>query len=57
MDKYGLFVLKYNLIRRNEKDLEKHFLKGANINTIDNRGRNMLYHTINISSATPSLAV
>jgi ankyrin repeat protein len=52
MDNSGLFALKYALIRRDDKGIEILLEKGANINQIDNKGRNLLHHAINMSSAT-----
>ena len=52
MDKSGLFALKYDLIRRNMVGITNLLEKGANINQIDNRGRNLLHHAVNMSSAT-----
>lgn len=52
MDVTGLFALKYALIRR-ESDIIQEFLdRKADINQIDNRGRNLLHHAVNMSSAS-----
>ena len=52
MDTSGLFALKYALIRRQNASIQKLLDNGANINQIDNKGRNLLHHAINMSSAT-----
>ena len=52
MDTSGLFALKYALIRRQNASIQKLLDFGANINQIDNSGRNLLHHAINMSSAT-----
>lgn len=52
MDVGGLFALKYSLLRRNNTQIQELLDKGANINLIDNKGRNLLHHAINMSSAT-----
>ena len=52
MDKGGLFVLKYALIRRNGDEIDRLVKAGANINQIDHKGRNLLHTAINMSSAT-----
>ena len=52
MDVSGLFALKYALIRRQNSEIENLVGKGANINQIDNKGRNLLHHAVNMSSAT-----
>ena len=52
MDTSGLFALKYALIRRSNDGIEQLLKRGANINQIDNKGRNLLHHAINMSSAT-----
>jgi ankyrin repeat protein len=52
MDNSGLFALKYALIRRENKEIEKLVALGADINQIDTKGRNLLHHAVNMSSAT-----
>lgn len=52
MDTSGLFGLKYALIRRENDEIENLLKRGANINLIDNKGRNLLHHAVNMSSAT-----
>ncbi len=52
MDNSGLFALKYALIRRHNNKIDELLQRGANINQIDNKGRNLLHHAINMSSAT-----
>ena len=52
MDKSGLFALKYALIRRNSVLIQKFIDRGANINLIDHKGRNLLHHAVNMSSAS-----
>ena len=53
MDVTGLFGLKYVLIRR-EGEVILNLVKnhGANINLIDTKGRNLLHHAVNMSSAS-----
>jgi ankyrin repeat protein len=52
MDTSGLFALKYALIRRSNDEIQKLIDNGGNINQIDNKGRNLLHHAVNMSSAT-----
>ena len=52
MDNSGLFALKYALIRRENTDIEKLVSLKADINQIDTKGRNLLHHAVNMSSAT-----
>ena len=52
MDVSGLFALKYALIRRESKEIEKLVGLGADINQVDTKGRNLLHHAVNMSSAT-----
>lgn len=52
MDKTGLFALKYALIRRESDTIQTFIDKNANINLIDNKGRNLLHHAVNMSSAS-----
>lgn len=52
MDTSGLFALKYALLRRDNPGITLLLEKGANINQIDNKGRNLLHHAVNMSSAT-----
>ena len=53
MDKAGFYALKYAMIRR-DNDLITELVKayGADVNLIDNKGRNLLHHAVNLSSAT-----
>ena len=53
MDVSGLFALKYALIRRDDKEIER-LAKDckANVNLLDHKGRNLLHHAVNMSSAT-----
>jgi ankyrin repeat protein len=53
MDKSGLFALKYALIKRDDAAITHLVEKlGADINHIDHKGRNLLHHAINMSSAS-----
>jgi hypothetical protein len=53
MDVTGLFALKYALIRRSEEQIHNLVTKHkANINLIDTKGRNLLHHAVNMSSAS-----
>jgi len=52
MDKSGLYALKYALIRRDSKEINKLVSLGADINQLDIKGRNLLHHAVNMSSAT-----
>lgn len=53
MDSYGLYALKYAMIRRNSDEIQKLVMTfRANINQIDGKGRNLLHHAINMSSST-----
>lgn len=53
IDASGLFALKYALIRRSDPEIEKLVTKhGADINQVDSKGRNLLHHAVNMSSAT-----
>lgn len=52
MDKGGLFALKYALIRRQDDEIKRLVNRGANINQIDTKGRNLLHHAVNMSSST-----
>lgn len=52
MDKGGLFALKYALIRREDEEIRKLVAAGADINKVDIKGRNLLHHAVNMSSAT-----
>ena len=53
MDSYGLYALKYAMIRRNADEIQKLVtVYKANINQIDGKGRNLLHHAINMSSST-----
>lgn len=52
MDNSGLFALKYALIRRENTEIEKLVSLKADINQIDTKGRNLLHHAVNMSSAT-----
>ena len=47
-----MFALKYALIRRENEEVQRLVKEGGNINLIDNKGRNLLHHAINMSSAT-----
>jgi len=40
------------LIRRNNEEISRLVGKGADINQIDTKGRNLLHHAINMSAAT-----
>ena len=53
MDITGLFALKYALIRRDNDTITTLVsTHHANINQIDPKGRNLLHHAINMSSAS-----
>jgi len=53
MDASGLYALKYALIRRSNPAIEKLVKEyGADINQVDRKGRNLLHHAVNMSSAT-----
>jgi len=52
MDTSGMFALKYALIRRQNDKIKELLDRGANINLIDNKNRNLLHYAINMSSAT-----
>ncbi len=53
MDTYGLYALKYAMIRRSSDEIYKLTTTfKANINQIDGKGRNLLHHAINMSSST-----
>jgi len=53
MDVTGLFALKYALIRRDGKQIDMLVKEWkANINQIDTKGRNLLHHAVNMSSAS-----
>jgi len=53
MDVTGLFALKYALIRRDEKQIDMLVKEWkANVNQVDNKGRNLLHHAVNMSSAS-----
>ena len=53
MDASGLYALKYALIRRNNQAIEKLVKEyKGDINKVDNKGRNLLHHAVNMSSAT-----
>jgi ankyrin repeat protein len=47
-----MFAMKYALIRRHNAELQKLLDNYGNINQLDNRGRNLLHHAVNMSSAT-----
>ena len=53
MDSSGLFALKYALIRRDGSSIDKLVKEyKADVNKVDNKGRNLLHHAVNMSSAT-----
>lgn len=53
MDKTGFYALKYAMIRRDGSQIEELVKTySANINQIDQKGRNLLHHAVNLSSAT-----
>ena len=47
IDINGNFALKYALLNKNIPELEKLIERGADINLIDFKGRNLLHHAIN----------
>ena len=52
-DASGLFALKYALLRRSGPEIEKLVTRHeADVNQVDGKGRNLLHHAVNISSAT-----
>jgi len=51
MSKQGMFALKVALVRRENEEIEYLVKKGADINQIDHKGRNLLHTAINNSSA------
>ena len=52
MNSQGDFALKFAVMRRNNEEIKSLIMKGADINQIDNKKRNVLHHAINMSSAT-----
>lgn len=46
------FALKYALERRQEDEIKKLVSKGANINQVDYKGRNLLHYAVNMSRST-----
>jgi ankyrin repeat protein len=53
MDSSGFFALKYAMVRRNDDEINKLVRDhNANVNQVDGKGRNMLHHAVNLSSAT-----
>ena len=44
--------MKYALLRRQNNEIDKLISKGGNVNQIDNKGRNLLHHAVNLSSAS-----
>ena len=52
MDDTGLYALKYALIRRNNEEVSRLIERGAQINQLDHKNRNLLHHAVNMSSAT-----
>jgi ankyrin repeat protein len=53
IDSSGFFALKYAMVRRNDNEINKLVKEHkANINQIDGKGRNLLHHAVNLSSAT-----
>ena len=52
MSKAGIFPLKIALMRRDDAEISRLVGLGANINLIDQHGRNLLHFAINMSSAT-----
>ncbi len=50
MDEGGNFALKYALTRGERNELHDLMKRGANVNQIDTKGRNLLHHAINMSS-------
>lgn len=52
MDKSGLTIIKYALIRRDEDEIQRLYNLGAQINQIDHKGRNLLHHAVNMSSSS-----
>ena len=52
MDKSGLTIIKYALIRRDADEIQRLTKNGAEINQTDQKGRNLLHHAVNMSSAS-----
>jgi len=53
IDASGMYALKYALIRRSGPQIEKLYrIYKANVNLLDKKGRNLLHHAVNLSSAT-----
>ena len=52
MNNSGIFALKIALIRREDAEIKRLVSVGANINQIDQKGRNLLHFAINMSSST-----
>ena len=53
MDASGFYALKYAMVRRSDKEIVKLVKTySANINQVDGKGRNLLHHAVNLSSAT-----
>ena len=47
----GMYALKIALIRRKNDEIKRLCDVGADINTVDKQGRNLLHEAINMSSA------
>jgi len=52
MNNSGIFALKIALIRREDDEIKRLVSVGANINQVDQKGRNLLHFAINMSSST-----
>lgn len=53
MDSSGMYALKYAMIRRSDGEINKLAKQyKANVNQVDGKGRNLLHHAVNLSSAT-----
>ena len=46
----GDFALKLAVISRNNEEIEKLWRRGANVNKIDNHGRNLLHESVKSSN-------
>ncbi len=52
MSNAGIFALKIALMRRDDSEIKRLVSVGAEINKVDQKGRNLLHFAINMSSST-----